>query len=320
MAWSSIGAAVWFTLLQAAVIRRWCVYCLLTHALAATAAVLLLHAIGWRESLSAVVFAAAGLGCLILGQAALKPRLHKITSLDASPGKNEVATSVQPLTLTGSAPAAVIAPTTTDVHDRKHREVVLAAGRVKFDVADFPLLGSPDATHVLAVFLDFTCLECHRFHRLVRMAVEKHPERLAVAIIPIPLHEGCNPTVKCHRQEQASACNYARLAWRLWMDNPAAYSVWDDFLSEPAESQPYGLALLRAKDLAPLISFKTNESDAEADGMIATGIRMFQASTNSKVPALLLEQGILNGRVPDLKTLLTLMEPHLKLIQNVTGN
>jgi len=197
------------------------------------------------------------------------------------------------------------------LYPRKHREVTLVAGRVKFDIFDFPLVGSPDAGNVLAALIDFTCEECHLLHRLLYKAVAQYPQQLAVSILPTPLHEGCNPTVKCHRQEQAYACSFARLAWLLWMTSPDAYARWDEFLVETVDNQPYGLALLRAKELAPIGDFRTGEPHPAADLRIAECVSIFQASTSPKVPVVLLDSGILNGHIPDVDTLLRLLTPHL---------
>jgi hypothetical protein len=178
-------------------------------------------------------------------------------------------------------------------------------------------LGSPEAPHVLAALVDFTCKECHHLHRLLRDAVACYPSELAVAVIPVPQHERCNPTVKCHNVDQAYACTFTRLAWHLWSLNPAAYALWDEFLAEPAENQPYGLALLRAKELVDLGEFKPGEPDAFADEQIAKGIELHQAATSPKVPAVLLKQSILKGHVEDLTQLLSLLQPHLQQPANI---
>jgi hypothetical protein len=95
--------------------------------------------------------------------------------------------------------------------------------------------------------------------------------------------------------------------------NPAAYALWDDFLVEPAENQPYDLALLRAKELVDLGEFKPGEPDAFADDQIARSIELHQAATGPKVPAVLLKQSILKGHVEDLAQLLSLLQPQLQL-------
>ncbi|MFI5378022.1 MAG: vitamin K epoxide reductase family protein [Tepidisphaerales bacterium] len=79
------GGAIWFTALQAFVIRKFCRYCMLTHlsALAAAAIALLveLPSQGPQGTLSQGLYIAAGvvLGLFIIGQIAIVPRLYAIT-------------------------------------------------------------------------------------------------------------------------------------------------------------------------------------------------------------------------------------------------
>lgn len=78
-----------------------------------------------------------------------------------------------------------------------------------------------------------------------------------------------------------------------WIADSAKYDAWDRFMAESEESQPFGLALIKARELVDLSRFKINESDVVLDGRIAEGIGLYQAAGMPAVPSLVLPGGVL---------------------------
>ncbi len=77
-----------------------------------------------------------------------------------------------------------------------------------------PVLGDPNAPHMLVVFTDFTCPRCKRLHGEVESVVAKFAGRLRVFYRNFPLDPACNPHPKWARGGHRGACD-AALAFEL---------------------------------------------------------------------------------------------------------
>jgi uncharacterized membrane protein len=300
LAMMAIGAAIWFIALQVFVIRRLCLYCLIVHACGLVAAALALSHAPWRNSPAfplELAIAGVGTAILIIGQLLLAPKTYAVipapAAMVAAPLSAEV---IQPQL---KEPARQALP---------ERRVSLFKDRVKVDLSRFPVIGPPDAQYVLAYLFDHTCHECHHLHRLLHQVIDHYAGRLAVVQIPVPLHHSCNPTVNCPKQERIQACAYARLGLAVWMADPTQYAEWDRFMAGEEESQPFGLALAKARELTDVSRFKISESDAVLDERIAAGIEVYRAAGMPMIPSLVLSGGILRGHVPTKEALIEVLD------------
>ena len=319
-----IGAAAWFTLLQAFVIRQLCAYCVTVHLLACAAAVaLLMELVPWRSPgwHAEAEIATACMAVLIVGQLLLAPKTFAVTSVPAAErglGPDDAAPIDRPdpgsvTTLAADAPPSVAVPKSSPAGLAvTHRRVPLLGGQVVLNTAGWPLLGRTDARHVVAFVFDFTCKECNHLRRLLAAAVDARPDWLAVALVPVPLHPSCNPTVTCIKSGRAQACDYARLAWAVWLsaDNNR-FCGWDEYVRSEAEGQPYGLAMSRARELAERGGFRLWDADPRLDRAVGTGVGLYRAAGKPRVPALLLPASVLQGHVPDLPALLRALDAQL---------
>ncbi len=54
-------------------------------------------------------------------------------------------------------------------------------------IDEWPVLGMPGAANIAVFLFDYTCRECRHMRRLIGQAVARHPGRLAVLLVPIPM-------------------------------------------------------------------------------------------------------------------------------------
>ena len=85
-------------------------------------------------------------------------------------------------------------------------------GKIKLNVYDEAVLGSPEAKYVVVELMDYTCPHCRKMHALVQQALERYGDQLAVVIMPIPLELECNPMVTSTDPMHRGACKISRLA------------------------------------------------------------------------------------------------------------
>jgi hypothetical protein len=192
----------------------------------------------------------------------------------------------------------------------RDRPIVLFNKRVRTNAADWPLLGPADAPGLLVWFFDYTCQECHHMHRILRQALDHFEGRIAIAVIPIPLHPACNSTVKCVKEEHSYACQYARLGLAVWAASPGRFDQWDRFVAESPDPQPFGLSLLRAKELADLTAFDIRHPDPILDQRLASAIALFQSAGSPNLPSLILPHGLITGHINDSEQMIALLISH----------
>jgi hypothetical protein len=97
----------------------------------------------------------------------------------------------------------------------------------------------------------------------------------------------------------------------VWLAAPDRYAAWDRYVTSEAEGQPYGLALTRGRELANIDRFRLREADPRLERAVATGVGLYRASGEPRVPAVLLPAAVLQGHVPDLATLFRLLDANL---------
>ena len=187
-----VGSAVWFTVLQVAVVHAFCPFCMTVHAAGVLLAVLI-----WA---------------FCRPEGTKKRRLLLIAA--------------------GFASALLLAAvqwftTPRTVYARGYTEAPLPGP----DKDDTPYLGRPDAPHTCYLLFDYQCRHCQRMHGLVRELTATYGDSLCVRLCPTPLSPACNPYVS-HTSKDLfeGSCDLARMAEALWMTDTASFYAFDAYL------------------------------------------------------------------------------------------
>lgn len=128
-----------------------------------------------------------------------------------------------------------------------HRVVHFQSIGIRWE--NYPLLGDPDAKHLLVYFFDYTCPNCRKQHGYLREAQKRYPGQLVYALAPVPLSHECNPDYRDTDPVHENACDYARLAMTVWRAKPELLDAYDAFLQEGTRPPPIKEARARAADL-----------------------------------------------------------------------
>jgi len=224
-----IGAAIWFVVVQAFILRSFCPFCMTAHACALVAAVTLL-------------------GCAPFRAAPEKP------------WQQEKQVFVPPLLarkLIWIALAGVALLVTGQFIRLPHKQYIVKIydGKIQMDLAEVPLIGVEKAPHSMVSLFDYTCDHCRIMHGHLLEAHQKFSNQLAIASLPMPLCEKCNRTVKRSPKMHAQACDYARLGLAVWRADRRAQPKFDDWIfgsTKPPpldESRRYASQLVGARNL-----------------------------------------------------------------------
>jgi uncharacterized membrane protein len=323
------GAAAWFVGLQWLAVERFCTWCLAEHAASAmTAGIVFAGArAAWRTmptetgadklrfvrrpAALAVLAGMTGNAALVGGQLAYEPPgyvvEHRAISKPqpAADGDGGVRRGVRSgeAKRTGDVlvrsaekvpvppPTPATTPTTTPTPTTQ-RTVTVLGGSHTLDAGAHPILGSPQAAHVVVELFDYTCPHCRKLHRQMEAARRRYGDQLAILTLPVPMNGGCNRFAGLvsdgpHR----FACLYARLALAVWRIDRTKFVQFHAWLMDSDDLRPWDEARRYAAKLVGEEPLEQERRHWGVSEMIGQYVDLFGASQKPSVPLILLETG-----------------------------
>ncbi len=304
----AIGAALWFAALQVFVLRRFCPYCLATHACALLGSIFVLVMARGNQRNQRMLpgnwfvpaMVSGGVLALLIG--------GQWWLLRALPAATIPATTPTPVNSFALVPG----------------EIALANGRVRLDASAYPALGSPTAQHVVAVMFDYTCETCRAEHALLAGALARYGNQLTILLVPTPLDPACNVAVERLRPEHANACLYARCALAVWKAAPekfAAYDAWLMANGDNTQPPPIDAARRQAEAMVGKAAFGQTLARQEIEQSLRAAGQMYQSLEAGVIPKLLLPDEVVAGGFTSSAQLSQMLERKLgvKPVQSLNG-
>jgi uncharacterized membrane protein len=325
------GAALWFVGLQVFVIKAFCKFCMVAHACGFTAAVLCLKSVPWAEDpttpmwspgsgkrgvprgagFQLVLVGLLGVGVLAGGQLLFQPQRNVVAVLPVggvrapNSAPNSTAARVTNSTLPPSPDARLIAP----------RLLSLYTNQFLIRLDDVPLIGSPDAPHVIVYLFDYTCPHCRELHGILAAAQRQFSNELAVVSLPMPMSTNCNPLIPGHFISGSNSCDYARLGLAVWVAKPGALRQFDDWFFTPENPVPVEQAREYAARLVGGAQLEIALADRRVQEQITTDCLLhyanWQATGRPTMPQLILGQAVSLGPLNSVEHLLVLLNLYL---------
>lgn len=322
-------AAMWFVGLQVLAIGRLCWPCLATHACG-----LALAATAWATAIAGPrrgdgdvpaanwMPAAAGLVCvgvLVGGQLAYEPPTFRIdrdetpvaaaeapaNSLASSQGAEDKAST--PSTAAGETAHTAQKPALSRILKLRNTTMTL-------DAYEHPILGSPDAEHALVKVFDYTCHHCRDQHFQLEEARAILGSRLAILVLPTPMNGKCNPFAPPKSDgPTAHACLYARLAVAVWRTDRAKFAEFHHWLFEPETPPPVEEARNKARALAGEAALRLVDNSPEPIAQVDVYTKLYGALGGGKIPKLVDEHTIIDGRFQSGKQIVEVLEEQWKM-------
>jgi uncharacterized membrane protein/protein-disulfide isomerase len=288
---AAAGAALWFIALQAFWLKHWCTYCLVAHGCALLAAGVMLVQTSITRS-ARLVAAAAG---LVL--AALIP-LAQIF-VPSTPGytlhRVPESPSKEPLVIAGIGTS-----------ERKYIEVL--GGGAKVNVSGLPMLGSPDADHVLVLLYDYACGHCRILHNDLLEAQREYGGKLALVLLPTPLSPRCNSHFTEATGTAPQACELAKFALIVQSLDAKSFRDFDAWLFEPEKPRSAADARAKAASIVGEERLASAEADPRFDEAIQEHIALQQHSPADLIPQVMSRDTILSGGVDSVVELVEALE------------
>jgi hypothetical protein len=354
-----VAAAAWFVFVQAVIQRQFCPYCTAMHACGLFA---FAYAVSqnWSSDVQQRALALLTTGgvasltmiLILVGQLfGPQPATHEITSdpslaivppttetsdsaLVPPPAAEDQAprgsTTEGPAAPAPSGPAAADAqPALADASDIDplaaapgERVVSYFDGAIRLPLQSVPLIGNPDASHILVKYFDYTCQSCRTMHDDLALALERYPNDLAVIVIPCPLNRECNPYADEHTSQQKGpkthefACPLARLGLAVWRADRSKFKRFHDEMFDRQGLMTPKVARIVAESLVGEEALRKAESDPWIDAMLKHSVGVYgqMKARNPRMPKLLLGQRkVLHGVTVDSAAFLNVLRQQLGL-------
>jgi uncharacterized membrane protein len=217
----------------------------------------------------------------------------------ASPPKKVVARRLNSFLL--AAPAAI---------DGK---LELFDGRLKLNLDDVIVLGSPRAPHVVVEIFDYSCHHCRSLHWRMEEVRRRYGEQLAVVMLPVPLNSGCNPFVKKTAEAHENACLYARLAIAVWQKHRSQFPAFHARLIEGTDLPEPGQMRYEAGRILGAKEFEAAMLSDTIEKQMKIGLLLYKACKLGTIPKLILGDAIATGKFDSTDELFDLFESKLGL-------
>jgi len=154
-----------------------------------------------------------------------------------------------------------------------------------------PLVGSPDARHIVKLLFDYQCPHCQQMHFMLNEVVRRYRGQLAFALCPTPLDTQCNPYIPRDADKFKNSCALTKVCLAVWLANRevfGAFELWMFTLESGDRWQPRSLEDARAKavELVGQAKFEAAWADPWIDRYLQTSVALFGATGSNAIPKL----------------------------------
>lgn len=282
LAASVTGAAFWFIYLQLVELDAVCPWCMIDHACGLLLAAVILYEAPpfWRRRQAPSLILAGLMMAGVVAWTQSASRVH------------------------GHAVLAMPTERDFDRTESDQRHVGLLDGKLHLDPSQEPIIGSPDARHILAVMLDYCCPHCRHTHQTLVAAREQLGGDLAIVLLPTPMNRGCNPYLEDMPHRFDYSCVLAGLAMAVWLAEPGQFEAFDRWLFEPRGPRDPNEAADEAARLVGEDALRRAMADSRIDDMIRRNITAWAQTGINRVPVTLMPRARpREGRIEDVSVI-----------------
>ncbi len=127
----------------------------------------------------------------------------------------------------------------------KSRIVKFLDDSLSIDVYRHPVLGSRESPHFVIEFVSYDCPHCHETHRIMRQALERYGDQVAVIVLVMPMEMECNTNVTSAANSIVGACLTARMALGVSTLDSGKFEHFHDWLMAPPKTPPSPAAAMQ---------------------------------------------------------------------------
>lgn len=198
------------------------------------------------------------------------------------------------------------------------RSVSFFRDRLKIDAYAHPVVGSPEAPHLVLELMDYACPHCRAFHELMTEALQRRRGQIAVVVMPVPGEILCNPYVKRGAKERRGACKIAKLSLAVSELAPQSFEPMHRWLLEGDRLPNYTSALIKAQQYCDRdeLSVKVRDENGEIAARVKRHIELYATLASIQkvgLPIQVLGSDVYSGGVESVDRLLEIWDKKFDL-------
>jgi thiol-disulfide isomerase/thioredoxin len=200
----------------------------------------------------------------------------------------------------------------------KKRLVKFLGGKLTLDVYQHPVIGSPEAPHIVIEMVSYDCPHCRKMFPIMEHALERYGDQVALLIMVEPLDKDCNKLVTDPAASHPGACATAKLSMGVARVNPGSFANFHDFLMSTKDKPPAMNAVLtQAYVLADRDRLRKLTQGDELTKQLEGYIDLFDALQKRSgrkdfgLPVQILGDHVMNGSVEKEEDVFKAWEEHL---------
>ena len=234
------------------------------------------------------------------------PIAEPVKAADATTQTNDSATNT-------AAPAAESEPA-------RERLVKFLGGKLTLDTYKNPMIGSPDAPHIVVEMVSYDCAHCRKMHATIERALERYGDQVAILVMPIPFDKDCNKLITGSAVSHRGACTTAKLALGIARLDPPSFVRFHDFLMSGKDDKPPAMdkVIPKANGLVDRDRLRELSRGKEVAKQVEGYIELFGKLQNSKtagksfgLPVQILGDHVMTGSVEKQDDVFKAWEQHL---------
>jgi len=197
-------------------------------------------------------------------------------------------------------------------------QLFLLNTKLMLDPTQFPIVGRPDADHVLVYLFDYTCPHCQELNGNLKLAMKRYGNQIALIKLPMPLDGKCNPQIKKTADRHLTACELATMALAVWRAAPDQFQAYDNFLFATGQTRPVDEARAEAVRLLGEEGLEKALTDPWIKEQIQRDFKVYQlASEESKastIPMIIGPDFVIVGQPGSPEELFSKLEEFLDIM------
>ena len=183
--------------------------------------------------------------------------------------------------------------TTTD------RTIKILKGRQTVFVKDHPIIGDPNTPELFVKLFDYTCPDCRRLHGQLERFQKKRSEPIAVLLMPVPMNKKCNPYVIKDGNRHVFACELARIAIAIWMEEPTRFAKFHHWMMESSEPPSLPACKEMGRRILGGQRFENVISSSEVNRRLDYYTKIYRAAGAKVIPKLFVRDRLIVGTSQD---------------------
>ena len=183
------------------------------------------------------------------------------------------------------------------------------------DVHELPVIGDPDAPHVITLLFDWQCSHCRQLHLMLPDVVNLMGGKVAFVCCPISLSRECNPYVPQGKDSFTGSCKLLHIGLALWRTDPIAFKRYEEwYWGDPTKTWNIpgaDNAAARAAELIGADALKQAMNDPWTESYMRNVLQLFgrtSSSGHAAVPRLIHHNKWLIPETDDAAGLVPLIE------------